>query len=146
MVDTREPPNGDFVAYVEKLERDQLARAMPPHRRQSTAAGGKASDTAESKGRALSAAEAQRIVQALKARTAKDSAPRGALIGLFIGAAAIVFGLATEGGFFFVILGAVLVWHNLRKLLKGAQPATGAAQQVAQAFGQAPGPARKREQ
>ena len=40
-LDSSEPPNGDFVAYVEKIEREQLARAMRPHKLPQLPVGGK---------------------------------------------------------------------------------------------------------
>ena len=137
MLDAREPPHGDFVAYVEQIEREQLARALQPHRLPHLATGSKAiSDAAADAGtRSLSAAEAQRVLQQLKAQGSDGAAPsRGAMIGAFIGAALIAFGLLAEGGIPLVILGAVLLWHNLRKLRRPAGAAS-PTQQVDRFFG-----------
>jgi hypothetical protein len=139
MLDSREPPHGDFVAFVEKLEREQLARAMQPHKLPHLTVGGKAA-TGDKSGNAphsLSAAEAQRVLESLKHKGG-GVAPRGAVVGAIVGGALIAFGLIAEGGAFFVILGAVLLWHNLAKLRRSAasgSPGT-AAPQVAQTFGQ----------
>jgi hypothetical protein len=49
----------------------------------------------------------------------------------------IAFGLMAEGGIVLVVLGAVLLWHNLRKLRRAAGAANRSpAQQVDRAFGQ----------
>lgn len=128
MLDPREPPHGDFVAFVEKIEREQLARAMQPHKLPQLSAGGKlvATDAgAAARGAASPAA-------------ARPAAPggRGAQIGVAIGAALIAFGLLAEGGIFLALLGAVLLWHNLRRMQRRrADPAASPAQQVDAAFG-----------
>ena len=149
MLDSREPPHGDFVAYVAKIEREQLARALQPHGLPHLSAGGKVvTDEARAEeGRVLSATEAQRLVQSLKTRGGDGaSPPRGAMIGAVLGAALVAFGLLAEGGFVLVILGAVLLWHNLRRLRRAAAPATDLPrQQVDRVFGHAAkGPARRR--
>ena len=134
MLDAREPPKGDFVAYVEKIEREQLARALLPH----LSAGGKvvSENMADDRSRRLSTSEAQRLLQALKAKGGITSAqPVGATIGVVIGAALIAFGMMAEGGIFFVILGAALLWHNLRKLRRASSAAPASpAQQVDSVF------------
>lgn len=135
-LDSREPPQGDFVAYVEKIEREQLARAMLPHQLTDFSAG---SPSVES--RSLTATEAQRVLQKLRETKAAAGKPaRGAVVGAAIGLALIAFGLAAEGGLFLAILGAVLLWHNLSKLLKNAAtPATApVAQKIDSAFGRSP--------
>jgi len=149
VLDAREPPDGDFVAYVEKIEREQLARALQPHRLAHLSTGGRVvTDEVPSNGaRALSASEAQRVLQELRSPSeGGKSPPRGAMIGVFLGAALIAFGLLAEGGTVLVLLGAVLLWHNLRKLRRSSGTAAGTAgQQVDRAFGQkAPGTTRGR--
>lgn len=149
MLDSREPPNGDFAAFVEKIEREQLARALQPHRLANLSAGGtvSAAERPADGARALSNAEVQRVLQGLKAN-GKDgtSPPLGAMVGVFIGAALIAFGLLAEGGMVIVILGAVLLWHNLRRLRRApGGPAGATRQQVEHAFGPtASGTARRR--
>ena len=150
MLDSREPPHGDFVAFVEKIEREQLARAMQPHKLPHLSAGGKViSDDAPGDGEGtVAAAEAQRVLQGLKDRAGDGtSPPRGAMIGVFLGAALIAFGLMAEGGVVLVLLGAVLLWHNLRKLRHTLGAVAGSsAQQVDRAFGRkTPGATSKRD-
>ena len=141
MLDSREPPRGDFVAYVEKIEREQLVRAMQPHRLAHLApAGSVVTDgVADDKSSALSTFEAQRLLQAPKTQGKSGAgAPLGAMVGVVIGAALVAFGFMTEGGFFFVILGAALLWHNLRKLRRSTNEAGSPAHQVDRAFGRNP--------
>ncbi len=142
MLDSREPPRGDFVAYVEKIEREQLARAMQPQQLPHLGADGRvvAGDAPGRDARPLSAGEAQRLLQNLQAKGRDgSSAPRGAMIGVVLGAALIAFGLMAEGGMALALLGAVLLWHNLRKLRRAAAPASAApAQQVDRGFGPRP--------
>lgn len=142
MLDSREPPHGDFVAYVEKIEREQLARAIQPHQLPHLSAGGKfVSDGAPEDGAvSLPASEAQRVLQMLQAQSKNGaSPPRGAMVGVVLGAALIAFGLLAEGGFVLVILGAVLLWHNLRKLRRAPAPAAESARQkVERSFGGKP--------
>lgn len=149
MLDSREPPHGDFVAFVEKIEREQLARAMQPHKLPHLSAGGRvaADEVARDDRPAPPGAEAQRMLHLLKTQGEQGAAPpRGALIGALLGAALIAFGLLAEGGFVLTIVGAVLLWHNLRKLRRsGGSTADSSKQQVARAFGPAPtGTSRRR--
>jgi len=149
MIDSREPPNGDFVAFVEKIEREQLARALQPHRLPHLSAGGKVvtDDDAGDKSRDLPTAEAQRVLQTLKAPGRNGATtPRGPMIGAFLGAALIAFGLMAEGGIVVVLLGAALLWHSLRKLRRNAVATAGSpTQQVDDVFGQpTPGSKRRR--
>ncbi len=135
MLDCREPPNGDFVAFVEKIEREQLTRAMQPHKLPKLSAGGMKTDA-----KSASATEAKRVLRSLRNEEANGAtAGRGALIGIAIGVALIVFGLLAEGGIFLVIVGAVLLWHNLRKFKRGAATMSIKApltEEVDRAFGQ----------
>lgn len=140
MLDSREPPNGDFVAYVDKIEREQLARAMQPHKLPHLGGSGKVTTDAESDSaeRQLSAAEARRVLQSLQQKAEAIPAARGALFGAIIGAVLIAFGLAAEGGTVLVLIGAVLLWHNLRKLMRTASGTPGgshAAKKVHDTFG-----------
>jgi len=149
VLDSREPPHGDFVAFVEKIEREQLARAMQPHKLPHLSAGGKViSDDAPGDGAGtVAATEAQRVLQGLKDRAGDGtSPPRGAMIGVFLGAALIAFGLMAEGGVVLVLLGAVLLWHNLRKLRHTFGAVAGSsAQQVDRAFGRKTAGAPRRD-
>lgn len=138
-LDYNEPPNGDFVAFVEKIEREQLARAMQPHKLPHLDVAGKVVSESVDDGnsRPLSTPEARRVLQMLKTPGAdRAPAPRGALIGAFLGAALVAFGLFAEGGIFLVLVGAVLLWHNLRKLRRRAGSATASpGRQVDAVFG-----------
>lgn len=139
MLDAREPPHGDFVAYVEKIEREQLARALRPHMPRRLGDSEVAvSVHGEADRQPLVASEPQQALQSLQ-KSAAGSAPgtRGPLIGAAIGAALIAFGLIAEGGIILVLVGAVLLWHNLRKLRQPARPsgAASAGRDVERAFG-----------
>lgn len=147
MLDAREPPHGDFVAFVEKIEREQIARALQPHKLPHLSAGGKVVTDGPSgdETRSLSAAEAQRVLQVLKTQGKEGASPRGPMIGVVLGAALLAFGLLAEGGYVLAIVGAVLLWHNLRKLRRAAGPAADLPrQQVDRAFGQTSGSAARR--
>jgi len=138
MVDTREPPNGDFVAFVEKIEREQLARAMQPHKLPHLSATGAVvtdgSDGEEP--RALSTQAAQRVLQDLKRNEGRPTPSLGAMIGVFLGAGLIAFGLMAEGGIVLVLIGAALLWHGLRRLSRSRGATAGPAPtQAPAAFG-----------
>jgi hypothetical protein len=142
MLDSREPPGGDFVAYVERIEREQLERALRPHKLPQLTGGGKFAT--EEKAQPLSAVEAQRVRDQLKAQSRAGSVPLGPLIGGLIGAGLIAFGLLAEGGTFLVLLGAFLLWHNLRRLRRAAATPP-PSQQIEAAFGRGtPRDARRR--
>jgi len=148
VLDSREPPHGDFVAFVEKIEREQLARAMLPHKLPHLSAGGKVvtDDTPAEDARALSTGEAQRVLQMLKTQGKEGtSAPLGAMVGVMLGAALIAFGLLAEGGFVLLILGAVLLWHGLRKLRRAPGGPGGLQQHIDRAFGQKTAAAPRRD-
>jgi Flp pilus assembly protein TadB len=144
-LDPREPPRGDFVAYVEKIEREQLARALQPHRLAHPVEGRTATPpaTRETPG-SLSASEAQRVLQRLTAQ-AGPAKPLGAMVGVVAGAAFIAFGLLAEGGIVLVLLGAVLLWHNLRKLERARRAAQATAAQQVDAVFAGRQPARGRD-
>jgi hypothetical protein len=141
MLNYQEPPNGDFVAFVEKIEREQLARALQPHKLQDASAGGRsvARESVGADPRPQSASEAQ---QALRAQAgASRPAPTAALIGAAIGAALIAFGTMAEGGIFLALVGALLLWHNVRKVWRStvsAAAGAAAAQQIDRTFGGQP--------
>ena len=84
---------------------------------------------------------AQRVLQQLKAQ-AVPARPLGAMIGVVVGAGLLAFGLLAEGGIVLVLLGAALLWHNLRKLERARRAAQASpAQQVGDVFSGRP-PAR----
>jgi len=132
MIDTREPPNGDFVAYVERIEREQLERALRPHKMQQLTADGRTA--AEDKPQPLTAAEALKVRDRLKAQGKIGATPVGPVIGLAIGAGLLAFGLLAEGGMILVLLGAFLLWHSLKRL-RSTRAVPPPAQQVEAAFG-----------
>lgn len=131
-LDASEPRNGDFVAYVERIEREQLARAMQSHKLVPPPAAVPTTGDAET--RPMSAADRQRLAERLKAELKSTGTPLGASIGVVAGAALIAFGLLAEGGMFLVLLGAFLLWHNLRRISAARRPA-GPAGQVEAMFG-----------
>ncbi len=154
MIDSREPRDGDFVAYVEQIEREQLARALAPHslsRPSADDAVARSQQSAAGSAR-LNAAEAQRVLQKLQqAGATGKSSPRGALIGAAIGVALIAFGLLAEGGTVLVLIGIVLLWHSFGKLRAAVRATSaaraGAAQQIARGFDSVPSTeGRKRKQ
>jgi Flp pilus assembly protein TadB len=139
MLDSREPPNGDFVAFVEKIEREQLARALQPHKLPHLTVGGSpgAPAAADDRSRMLSAGAAPPLQQPQARRKDGSASAVGPIIGAVIGAGLIAFGLMAEGGIILVLIGAVLLWHSLRRLRRRADPAhVSPGQQVEQVFGQ----------
>ena len=91
--------------------------------------------------------DAPLVLQMLKTH-GKDgsSAPLGAMVGVVLGAALIAFGLLAEGGFVLTILGAVLLWHNLRKLRRASGSVAASPKlQVDRAFGQKTAGAPRRD-
>lgn len=154
MIDSREPRDGDFVAYVEQIEREQLARALAPHSLSGPSAADVVARSQQSAAGStrLNAAEAQRVLQKLQQAGATGrSTPRGALIGAAIGVALIAFGLLAEGGTVLVLIGIVLLWHSFGKLRAAVRAATAApsnaAQQIARGFDAVqPTEGRKRRQ
>jgi hypothetical protein len=132
MIDSREPPNGDFVAYVERIEREQLERALRPHKMQQLTADG--STAAVDKPLPLTAAEVLKVRDRLKAQGKTGATPVGPVIGLAIGAGLLAFGLLAEGGMFLVLLGAFLLWHSLKRL-RSPHVLAPPSQQVEAAFG-----------
>ncbi len=141
MLDAREPPHGDFVAFVEQIEREQLARALQPHKLPQLV-GGKvvAGGDRDRESRPLASSEAQRVLQSLQQTSSRAPTDRGPLFGAVIGAALIAFGLIAEGGIILVLVGAVLLWHNLRKLRRSAavRAAAAAVQDINHLFGPSP--------
>lgn len=167
-MNAQEPRDGDFVAYIEKLQRESAARLRsaggsqlvelphtPAGARDATPvtsrdAARQPGTTIESQGPVLNRRQAEELLERLKgvARNApRESRPAaGPAIALIVGALMIVNALMNEGGMFALIAGVGLVVWGFRRL--HLQGATGAAerrrrheeykQRVAQTFGKPP--------
>src|SRR5262249_50804649 len=113
------PKNGDFVAYIEELER----RQVKPHSVLSPTVDG-GSTQAKTGASAGNPPSVEAITAAMKA------APIGLIA---IGLVLVIIGAAFQGGIFLILIGAVVLWQALRSVLRNLQAGdkSQAAQQVA---------------
>jgi hypothetical protein len=124
------PKNGDFVAYVEELQRRQLRSSVSP-----VSIGGMASMI---KTPALSTIPA--LATGAAALAANAGAVKSLPIGLFaIGLGLLLIGTLFNGWVILVFLGIVALWQALRVLVRTLRAATQtekvqAAQSVANPF------------
>jgi hypothetical protein len=124
------PKNGDFVAYIEELERRQLranrAAAQTPSEVRT------AQEAAQRRPAAISAENPPSVPVATTA-TAVKTAPLGLAV---IGLALIIAGLMLQGGIFLIAMGIFLLWQAARPIIRAlrsadAQTRSPAAQEVA---------------
>src|SRR5215471_8329671 len=119
------PKDGDFVAYLEQLERRQLRANQPPAH---------APADGETAPRMPVALTAENTTPAPSAATA--AAIKTAPLGLAaIGLALIIAGILLQGGVFLIAMGIFLLWQAARPIIRAARSAeepnrSPAAQQV----------------
>jgi predicted lipid-binding transport protein (Tim44 family) len=120
------PKNGDFVAYLEALERQQLRAlpTLPPLGLNSITKKMAPSATVQTAEAAATLAATAGAVKAV---------PIGLLV---VGLVLVLAGAAIEGGIFLLAIGVLLLWQAARAMIRNARAAvegnqTQAAQQVA---------------
>jgi hypothetical protein len=118
------PKNGDFVAYIEELQKRQLHPAAPPEIGASAAARAGASTPSLSTQRVDTAGAQPALIGSLP-------------IGLFaIGIVLLVVGALLKGAIILLFMGIVVLWQAIRVLARNVRNASGvtpsqARQQVA---------------
>ncbi len=128
-----EPRNGDFVAYLAELERRQMQSVQVSH-----TFGPLPAQAPQDKAAKRARAQVEQILSAGKATPALGVAIGTGLIGLVL----VLIGLALEGGWIFLLIGAFLVWRAYKMLLKLGTTVPKAGQQVEHVFGRS-GQAKK---
>lgn len=119
---TGEPQHGDFVAYLDDLERQRAQRATQVHPDAAT------SHAVREASNALTPAQAAKVLVKLKATGADSSKLIGALVFSFIGLVMLLTSILGDGGFVLAAIGLVLLanaFATVRKAVKAAGPATG---------------------
>ena len=107
------PKDGDFVAYLEQLERHQLRSSPAAAHAAATAGMNKALATLGGSGASPAAL------------TASAATVRSVPIGLVvIGLVLVIAGAAFDGGIFLIALGVVLLWQAARTMVRSARAAT----------------------
>lgn len=110
-----EPPNGDFVAYLEDLERRQVAAMNQPHAIAHAAPqpGAAAAPAAEPPRRDAAHAPVER----LRARRAASPLSVASVLMTVVGAAALANALFGDGGILALAIGVALLWRPVRRLI-----------------------------
>lgn len=140
------PKDGDYVAYLEELERVQWAQMaaiaakggvtlpdLGDSRGDAQRRGKRDVQRGESK--ALNAAQARAVRETLAAGRGNSSLSRrvrGALLPIAIGFALAIFGLIAEGGLILVLIGAAIAFSGVRALFKALSAAAQTARAAAQ--------------
>lgn len=126
-----EPPNGDFVAYLKAIEREQIralklhgaaaealaaaSEIVAPHSARTpepsrpAARGGEKTDDAET--RPHDRAQAKALRQQLATGGRAGSSLVGGLFMGFLGLVLLLSGLFSDGGWVLVGIGAILLWR-----------------------------------
>ena len=107
------PKDGDFVAYIEELERRQL-RANPPHGHVAPGVGTSKSAPA---GMSPSGAANNNASLAAAAATVK-AIPIGLVV---IGLVLVIAGAVFQGGIFVVLIGVFLLFQAARTVIRNAR-------------------------
>lgn len=113
-----EPPDGDFVAYLEVIERRQLAEMKRPHALAHPSPQGGAQVAAA---KPLSRNEARALVERPRVSRAALPLSAGALLMMIVGALAVANALFGDGGIIAFAIGAALLWRPLRRLIAAAR-------------------------
>jgi hypothetical protein len=129
-----EPPNGDFVAYVEAIERRQLAEMSRPHAlAHPSPSTGAATTQPRDAVRTATGARAGRTTRPLSA---------GLALMLTAGALALANALFGDGGVVAFAIGVALLWQPVRRMIEAVRAAAFTAPQprdaVDAAFGKNP--------
>ena len=112
------PKNGDFVAYIEELERRQQLRS---HQSQTGAATGTEFAAGQEKPRTpMSAKSATPAPLALSV----PKVPSASVGVILIGVVLVIAGALLQGGIFLIAFGIFLLWQALRSMIRDARDAT----------------------
>ncbi len=120
-----EPPNGDFVAYLEAIERRQLAEMSRPH-----ALAHPPPDTGAATTQSRGAARAP-----AGTRSGGTAGPpsTASLLMLIAGALALASALFGDGGIIAFVIGVALLWHPVRRIIGALRAAAVTAPRPRQA-------------
>jgi hypothetical protein len=129
-----EPPDGDFVAYLEDIERRQLDSLARPHALAHPSPQG----GVQGAGKPLSRDEARALIERLRAARTFFPLPGGALLMLAVGALALANALFGDGGIVALAIGVALLWGAIRRLIAGARGSAPAAARPLNALAAAP--------
>ena len=106
------PKDGDFVAYIEELERRQLRAHRAPAQTPSEVHAAK--EAAERRPAGMPAENPPSVAVATTA-TAVKTAPLGLAV---IGVALIIAGLMLQGGIFLIAMGIFVLWQAVRPIIR----------------------------
>lgn len=112
-----EPPNGDFVAYLEGIERRQLAEMNRPHALAHPSPQGGAQVEPV---KPLSRDEVRALVERLRVSRAALPLSAGSLLMMIVGALALANALFGDGGIIAFAIGVALLWRPIRRLIAAA--------------------------
>jgi hypothetical protein len=122
-VPTAEPKDGDFVAYLEQIEKRQLAAL--PARTTHTPPALTSPHTPHAEGKEdvterapLSATEAERLRESLKSGASQRKGLVGAAVMALVGVFLTVLGLLGDGGIVALLIGIFLLWRALSTVRK----------------------------
>ena len=142
MIETNEPKDGDFIAYIEHLQKQQAARLVADRHRADTGApapaqvtkDGGAFEQREQRGKSTTA-EAQRVA---RERFRQSAAPLGKLVGavllLLVGALVGLHWLIAGSGALPLVIAVVLLIYGARRVSRALQGFTAAEQAQASAL------------
>lgn len=141
----QEPRNGDFVAYIDDLQRESAARLhIKPSTIEATAPGHEPSPSAPTIGHEAAPVLTRQQAEELMARLTNPvrSASIGrAAVGLAAGLLLLAFWFIADAGAVPFLIGiALLAWSvsRLRALVREAAPSQRERAQIAQLFGKKP--------
>jgi hypothetical protein len=150
MSSSQEPPNGDFVAYLEVLERQSAARILArsqvpmaelPHAQGRAAAGRFSEAATEKTAPVLDRQQAKELLARLTKTGRASSQATPAAIAFVVGLVLLLFWFIADGGVVPFLIGIGLIaWSvsRLRGLGRGANRDGHEREQIAQSFGNKP--------
>lgn len=147
MIETNEPKDGDFIAYVEQLQKESAARLLGPHHSLNSDNSDKTvarhpgkADSHLFAARGQAHSRAGRSSSAAHALSARSSAGRllAALLTIVLGAALSFYWLLASTSFIVLAVGVALVVWGVRQIKRAAQAFPAAPMlhtEVAKTFG-----------
>lgn len=117
----REPAGGNYVAYLDELERRQLAHLAAAQPRLADALTSAPADRGRgTRGKPLTAAERDALLVRLDAaRRTVGKLGTGQIVAAAIGLMLLLTTLVGEGNVLTLLIGIALLWGPIRRLLRG---------------------------
>jgi hypothetical protein len=140
----QEPRDGDFVAYLEALERRQLAALRIEHRLPASTNEDAEIVTEVTESAPPKPGDTGAVMHRPQHQVRAPALPTGAVVALVVGAVLLISALFSDGGVVPFVIGLLLLVHGARRLARLRRVDSDARQQALQRIAALPDTSRKR--